>query len=127
MYNGYNTYNAYSQGSTTGEIWPLIIAVIVLIVVQFAMAKMFERIAYDKGYTADETHAFAKCFWLGLYGMIYVAALPNKKMARELAKSVRIAEEARSKQNDLQEKLNDTNQEMTNIKALLVVCKNDNE
>ena len=57
------------------------IALIIVFVIQFLLAKMFAGIALDKGYRAEETHAFAKCFFLGIYGMIYVAALPPRAMS----------------------------------------------
>ena len=39
------------------------------------IAVSFEKIAKDKGYA--DAHVFAMCFWLGIIGCIYVAAMPK--------------------------------------------------
>ena len=53
-----------------------IIAAIIFIVINFIIAKKFENVAYIKGHT--DVHAFAVCFFLGIIGYIYVAALPDR-------------------------------------------------
>ena len=45
----------------------------------FCKFYFFEGIAFDKGYDSD-AHAFAMCFWLGIFGYIYVACLPDLKL-----------------------------------------------
>ena len=55
---------------------PIIVAVVALIVHIYIAAK-FEAIAFMKGYDTS-IHSFAMCFWLGIIGYIYVAALPTK-------------------------------------------------
>ena len=46
------------------------------IILNCIIAKKFEKIAFQKGYTKS-IHSFAMCFWFGIVGYIYVAALPN--------------------------------------------------
>ena len=53
-----------------------IIFVVVFLFINYIIAKSFEEIAFDKGYDSD-AHAFAMCFWLGIIGYIYVAAMPT--------------------------------------------------
>ena len=62
-----------------------IIFLAVVIFVQYKVAKLFEKIAVDKGYN-EEAHAFAMCFWLGFVGYIYVASMP-KLAADEIKKN----------------------------------------
>ena len=57
-------------------IFPGIICFAVILCVSYKVAKLFEKIAFDKGYNKD-AHAFAMCFWLGFVGYIYVAAMPK--------------------------------------------------
>ena len=57
--------------------WFLLLAVLGLaILIQFIVAKKFEKIAFQKGYDV-RVHSFAMCFWLGIIGYLYVIALPN--------------------------------------------------
>ena len=60
-------------------LWAPLITLAVILVINYIVGKKFEEIAVDKGYSVDQTHPFAMCFWLGIIGMIYVLALPNKK------------------------------------------------
>ena len=53
-----------------------LIAIIVGIIIRYIIAKKFENVAKLKGY-GSEMHSFAMCFWLGIIGCIYVAALPK--------------------------------------------------
>ena len=48
----------------------------VALYINYLVAKKFESIAFEKGYTVEK-HTFAMCFWLGIIGYIYVLALPN--------------------------------------------------
>lgn len=54
---------------------------IIFIFVQYNVSKLFEKIAFDKGYN-KEAHAFAMCFWLGFVGYIYVASMPTLTMGK---------------------------------------------
>ena len=57
-------------------IFVAIVLVIVAIVVNYKVARKFERIAFQKGYDTS-MHCFAMCFFLGIVGYLYVIALPN--------------------------------------------------
>ena len=59
-----------------GFIFLGIVFLAIFISIQYKVAKMFEKIAVDKGYSED-AHVFAMCFWLGLIGYIYVASMPK--------------------------------------------------
>lgn len=60
------------------DMFPIIlIAAVVIIGVDVIVAQMMQDVAALKGY-GKEVHAFAMCFWLGIIGYIYVAALPDK-------------------------------------------------
>lgn len=54
-----------------------LIGVILYIIINFVVASMMSNVAVMKGH-GKEVHAFAACFWLGIIGCIYVAALPDK-------------------------------------------------
>lgn len=54
----------------------LLIPIVVVLFINYIVAKKFEKIAFQKGYD-DSIHSFAMCFWLGLIGYLYVIALPN--------------------------------------------------
>ena len=72
-------------GVITAFMGVLYLAIIVgVIVINYIVAKKFEKIVFDKGY-GKELKAFHMCFWLGLVGYLYVIALPNKNVgnARE--------------------------------------------
>ena len=60
-----------------GLIFAYIVIIIVFLIIQYVVAKKFEKIAFQKGYD-EEIHSFAMCFWLGIIGMLYVIALPDK-------------------------------------------------
>ena len=53
-----------------------IVLLLLLIIIHYKVAKMFEKLAFDKGYGKD-ANAFIMCFWLGIVGYIYVAAMPK--------------------------------------------------
>ena len=53
------------------------------ILIELFAAYMISSIVVEKGYTMQETHAFAKCFWLGIIGYIYVLGLPNRKKLKQ--------------------------------------------
>lgn len=59
-----------------GIIW-IILALIIGLIINVAVATLMSNVAVLKGY-GTEVHAFAACFWLGILGCIYVAALPDK-------------------------------------------------
>ncbi len=53
-----------------------IVLLCIWLIVNYKVAKMFEKLALDKGYGKD-ANAFIMCFWLGIVGYIYVAAMPK--------------------------------------------------
>ena len=52
------------------------IILIICLIINYIIAKKFERIAFDKGYD-ESIHSCAMCFWLGVVGYLYVIALPD--------------------------------------------------
>lgn len=83
--SGFNFDNLFSLGiitsllgGTTFMIFALL-TLVVYFVVQYFIAKKFEDVALEKGYQPASIHAFAICFWLGIPGMLYILALPNKR------------------------------------------------
>lgn len=76
-----------------------IIAPVIILVINYIAARKFESIAIDKGYTPEDDHPFAMCFWLGIIGYLYVCAMPDKKLQttqRELCEAVRYNKEQQS-------------------------------
>lgn len=54
-----------------------------LLYLNMTIASKFEQIASLKGY-GKEIHSFALCFWLGIIGYLYVAALPDLKRESQI-------------------------------------------
>jgi hypothetical protein len=54
----------------------LVILPIISLAINLMFAYKFEDIAFKKGYDSS-IHSFALCFWFGIIGFIYVAALPD--------------------------------------------------
>lgn len=69
----------------------LIILVIAGIVVNFIGATLMSNAAVMKGH-GPEAHVFAACFWLGIIGCIYVAALPDKIIQSQNQKIIELSE-----------------------------------
>lgn len=59
-------YNLYMLGG----------AVVLYFVINCILARFFKQVAYAKGFD-DKCHAWAMVFWLGIFGCIYVCALPD--------------------------------------------------
>ena len=51
--------------------------IIAIFVANIVLAYKMSEVAAMKGY-GDEVHAWAWCFWLGIFGYIYVLSLPDK-------------------------------------------------
>ncbi len=57
--------------------WWIILAVVIAVCVNAVGAFFMRNAAIEKGY-GDDIHAWAVCFWLGIFGYLYVIALPDK-------------------------------------------------
>ena len=68
------------DGEEKMEIFLIVIFALLVLAIQLFIADRFEKVAFMKGYDKS-VHAFAMCFWLGLIGCVYVAALPTKTKA----------------------------------------------
>lgn len=67
----------------------IILIIAVHLIIGFVIGKMMENAAADKGY-GTEAHTFAMCFWLGIIGCIYVAALPDKIQQKQNQKIIEL-------------------------------------
>lgn len=65
----------------------ILLVVIIYLVIGFITGRMMENVAADKGY-GEEANVFAMCFWLGIIGCIYVAALPDKTLQKQNQKII---------------------------------------
>jgi uncharacterized membrane protein len=95
--NGQNIYqsttnqtavsNTATSNSETGFLAAVIIFYVFVfligILIHFLAAYLISATVVEKGYTLQETHALAKCFWLGVIGYIYVLGLPNRKLLKQ--------------------------------------------
>ena len=70
-------------------IFVYILGVSIGLIIQIVVAKQFEKVAEMKGHDAEDVHAFAMCFWLGLIGWIYVAALPDRTAVYRLSEVIK--------------------------------------
>lgn len=78
----------------------LITVLIALIVVNGFLAEQMANVAAMKGY-GKEIHAWAWCFWMGIFGYIYVLSLPDKvtqSQNQQIIKLLKIQKE--DKEND---------------------------
>ena len=89
MYNDFvqmmNTYAARIFVFVLGLIWtafvtilPYILIACALLAIHIFIAIMMERAARMKGH--KKSHTFAMCFWLGIFGYIYAACLPDLRL-----------------------------------------------
>lgn len=67
----------------------ILLVVVIYLIFCFIIGRMMENVAADKGY-GTEAHAFAMCFWLGIIGCIYVAALPDKIQQKQNQKIIEL-------------------------------------
>lgn len=57
--------------------WWIILILILLVCLNAIGAYLMRNAAIEKGY-GDDIHAWAVCFWLGIFGYLYIIALPDK-------------------------------------------------
>ena len=67
----------------------LLIPIGIVVAIQYTIATFMQKAATQKGYGV-EAHAFAMCFWLGVIGCIYVAALPDKIQQKQNQKIIEL-------------------------------------
>lgn len=67
----------------------IILVIVIYLIIGLIIGRMMENVAADKGY-GTEAHAFAMCFWLGVIGCIYVAALPDKIQQEQNQKIIKL-------------------------------------
>jgi hypothetical protein len=60
----------------------ILIIISVWLVLWVIIAYLMQEVAFKKGYNT-EVHAFACCFWLGIFGCLYVIALPDKNIQEQ--------------------------------------------
>lgn len=71
--------------------WIITITVIAYFIIGFISGKIMETAAALKGY-GTEVHAFIVCFFLGIIGCVYVAALPDKIQQEQNQKIIALLE-----------------------------------
>lgn len=54
-----------------------ILVLLVVLIANAIGAMLMRSAAIQKGY-GDDIHAWAVCFWLGIFGYLYIIALPDK-------------------------------------------------
>lgn len=72
----------------------ILLTIAVYLVIGYIIGKKMENVATEKGY-GTEAHAFAMCFWLGIIGCIYVAALPDKIQQNQNQQIIELLKEMR--------------------------------
>ena len=76
----------------------IILGGIAVLVLYFFIAKWFEKCAAEKGYVND--HIFARCFWLWIFGYLYVIALPDKRLQEQNEEIISLLKEIKNKNSD---------------------------
>lgn len=92
-------------------------------IINLILAHFFKQVAYAKGFD-DKCHAWALVFWLGLFGCLYVCALPDlnaRKVSSDLLEQMRetgeivrrntilpTEEESRETREEIMDKVTDT-------------------
>ncbi len=75
------------------------LAVVAYLIIAMIIGRKMEDVAALKGY-GEDAHAFAMCFWLGIIGCIYVAALPDKIQQGQNQKIIELLEKKAVGDND---------------------------
>lgn len=70
----------------------IILGVVVYFIIGLIIGKIMETAAALKGY-GSEAHAFVICFFLGIIGCVYVAALPDKIQQEQNKRIIELLEE----------------------------------
>ena len=70
--------------------------VTVILLIKVIIAWFMTNIAVMKGH-GREVHAFGICFWLGIFGCIYVAALPDKIQQSQNQRMIELLEKGVNK------------------------------
>ncbi len=70
----------------------LVITIAVLLMINLIIAGIMASTAQRKGY-GDEVHAFAACFFLGIFGALYVIALPDKVVQEQNRKIIMLLQD----------------------------------
>ena len=76
MYGSSFSYGAAAVSGAAISIYLLIL--VAFIILQYYIAKWFAKIAKMKGYDPVKEHIVARVFWLGLVGILYTIALPDR-------------------------------------------------
>lgn len=53
-----------------------IVVLVIYLAICGVIAYFMQNVAFAKGYDTN-AHTFAMCFWLGIFGCLYVVALPD--------------------------------------------------
>ncbi|WP_287552223.1 hypothetical protein [Dialister sp.] len=92
----------YSSGLDFGDVIGWIIgAIVVVAIINVFIAQMMSFAASEKGYDSSESHAFLMCFFFGIFGCIYVAALPDKVSHEQNGKIVKNIQDVQRKLDEL--------------------------
>lgn len=76
----------------------IVIVCILSLVLFFFIAKWFEKCAAEKGYTDD--HIFERCFWLWIFGYLYVIALPDRRVQKQNEEIISLLKEIKNGNSD---------------------------
>lgn len=77
----------------------IVISTAVVILIKALIDRKIASTVEKKGYTLQETHAWAMCFWLGMFGYIYVIALPDRTVQRQNEEIISLLRANRSNYN----------------------------
>ena len=66
-----------------------VLGIIVVLIINYFIAQKGEYVAELKGY-GKEIKAFSMCFWFGILGFIYVAALPDQIQQEQNLKIIKL-------------------------------------
>lgn len=59
----------------------ILVAALIAILINLLFASLMNAVAENKGY--ENSHAFALVFFFGVFGMLYVIALPDMKARQQ--------------------------------------------
>ena len=69
----------------------LIIVVVLYFVINFILGTFYKQVAYAKGYD-DKAHAFILVFIFGIFGCLYVVALPDLVLRKQNERKIAVVE-----------------------------------
>lgn len=110
----------------------VILVFIVNLLFDIFMANRMSGVADDKGYDPKEYHIWRLCFWLPVYGYMYVISLPDRRIQEQNAEIIKLMkssgmQSSDSTSNNVEQKPKDKGYDLSEISKSMSgtwICEN---